>query len=58
VLRLLQYLLCRSGWHHEEPVSATRAKGAYVLLRCTRCGRDHALIGQAADQWIARYLAG
>jgi hypothetical protein len=58
VIRLLQRILCALGWHHEEPVSATRAKGAYVLLRCTRCERDHALIGMQAERWIVRYLQG
>jgi uncharacterized NAD(P)/FAD-binding protein YdhS len=55
--KFARLVLCRGfGSHHEEPVTATARRGHYVLLRCTRCPAERALIGTQAEQWIAQYL--
>jgi hypothetical protein len=58
-MKLARLVLCQLlGSHHEQPVTATTKRGAYVLLRCTRCPHERALMGYEAELWIARYLRG
>jgi hypothetical protein len=46
---------CRFGRHNDEPVTMRPAKPWYVLLRCTRCGRDMAMVGDDAKAWIQEH---
>lgn len=42
-------------WHYDEPVVFARDR-TYVLARCSRCGRDMALVGLEARAWIEEWL--
>lgn len=53
----LARLFCRLGSHYDLPVAVNRRE-PHVLLRCERCGRHVTLLGQKAQQWLDRFVAG
>lgn len=53
--RALELALCRLS-HMDEPVAINR-RDWYVLFRCARCGRETYLMGDAAREWVERWMA-